>query len=76
MADEATSNIDSHTEELLQQSIADMKGDKTMIAIAHRLSTLRDATKIIVISDGEIVEQGTLEKVLGQKGLFYQLWNA
>ena len=74
--DEATSNIDSHTEELLQQSIADMKGDKTMIAIAHRLSTLRDATKIIVISDGEIVEQGTLEKVLGQKGLFYQLWNA
>ena len=74
--DEATSNIDSHTEELLQQSIADMKGDKTMIAIAHRLSTLRDATKIIVISDGEIVEQGTLEEVLGQKGLFYQLWNA
>ena len=53
-----------------------MKGDKTMIAIAHRLSTLRDATKIIVISDGEIVEQGTLEEVLGQKGLFYQLWNA
>ena len=50
--DEATSNIDSHTEELLQQSIVDIKGEKTIIAIAHRLSTLRDATKIIVISDG------------------------
>ena len=74
--DEATSNIDSHTEELLQQSIADMKGEKTMIAIAHRLSTLRDATQIIVISDGEIVEQGALEELLAQKNLFYQLWNA
>ena len=74
--DEATSNIDSHTEELLQQSIVDIKGEKTIIAIAHRLSTLRDATKIIVISDGEIAEQGTIEEVLARKGLFYELWNA
>ena len=74
--DEATSNIDSHTEELLQQSIVDIKGEKTIIAIAHRLSTLRDATKIIVISDGEIVEQGSIEEVLAKKGLFYELWNA
>ena len=74
--DEATSNIDSHTEELLQQSIRDIKGEKTMIAIAHRLSTLRDATKIIVISEGVIVESGTLEEVLENKGLFYSLWNA
>ena len=74
--DEATSNIDSHTEELLQQSIRDIKGEKTMIAIAHRLSTLRDATKIIVISEGAIVESGTLEEVLENKGLFYSLWNA
>ncbi len=74
--DEATSNIDSHTEELLQQSIVDIKGEKTIIAIAHRLSTLRDATKIIVISEGEIVEQGTMEEVLAKKGLFYELWNA
>lgn len=74
--DEATSNIDSHTEELLQQSIVDIKGDKTIIAIAHRLSTLRDATKIIVISDGEIAEQGTIEEILAKKGLFYELWNA
>lgn len=74
--DEATSNIDSHTEELLQQSIVDIKGEKTIIAIAHRLSTLRDATKIIVISDGEIAEQGTIEEILAKKGLFYELWNA
>ena len=74
--DEATSNIDSHTEELLQQSIGDIKGEKTMIAVAHRLSTLRDATKIIVISEGAIVESGTLEEVLENKGLFYSLWNA
>lgn len=74
--DEATSNIDSHTEELLQQSIGNIKGEKTMIAIAHRLSTLRDATKIIVISEGAIVESGTLEEVLEKKGLFYSLWNA
>ena len=74
--DEATSNIDSHTEELLQQSIGNIKGEKTMIAIAHRLSTLRDATKIIVISEGAIVESGTLEEVLENKGLFYSLWNA
>ena len=74
--DEATSNIDSHTEELLQQSIRDIKGEKTMIAIAHRLSTLRDATKIIVISEGAIVESGTLEEVLENKGVFYSLWNA
>ena len=76
VVDEATSNIDSHTEELLQQSIGDIKGEKTMIAIAHRLSTLRDATKIIVISEGVIVESGTLEEVLENKGLFYSLWNA
>ena len=74
--DEATSNIDSHTEELLQQSIGNIKGEKTMIAIAHRLSTLRDVTKIIVISEGAIVESGTLEEVLENKGLFYSLWNA
>lgn len=74
--DEATSNIDSHTEELLQQSIGNIKGEKTIIAIAHRLSTLRDATKIIVISEGAIVESGTLEEVLENKGLFYSLWNA
>lgn len=74
--DEATSNIDSHTEELLQQSIVDIKGEKTIISIAHRLSTLRDATKIIVISDGEIAEQGTIEEILAKKGLFYELWNA
>ncbi|WP_127148278.1 ABC transporter ATP-binding protein [Veillonella sp. VA139] len=74
--DEATSNIDSHTEELLQQSIVDIKGEKTIIAIAHRLSTLRDATKIIVISDGEIAEQGTIEEILAKKGVFYELWNA
>ena len=74
--DEATSNIDSHTEELLQQSIVDIKGEKTIIVIAHRLSTLRDATKIIVISDGEIAEQGTIEEILAKKGLFYELWNA
>ena len=74
--DEATSNIDSHTEELLQQSIGNIKGEKTMIAIAHRLSTLRDANKIIVISEGAIVESGTLEEVLENKGLFYSLWNA
>lgn len=74
--DEATSNIDSHTEELLQQSIGNIKGEKTIIGIAHRLSTLRDATKIIVISEGAIVESGTLEEVLENKGLFYSLWNA
>jgi len=71
--DEATSNLDSKTEELLHKGLKKRLKNKTVIMTAHRLSTLKDVDKIIVMQRGKIVEQGTYNKLLKNKGLFYKL---
>jgi ABC-type multidrug transport system fused ATPase/permease subunit len=72
--DEATSALDSESEVLVQQSLEDLWHDKTVIAIAHRLSTLRHMDRIIVMDAGKIIEQGTHTQLLEQKGKYYRLW--
>lgn len=72
--DEATSALDSESEVLVQESLEELWHDKTVIAIAHRLSTLRHMDRIIVMDAGRIVEQGTHADLLAQKGRYYRLW--
>jgi ABC-type multidrug transport system fused ATPase/permease subunit len=71
--DEATANIDSHTEHLIQQSLRKIMKGRTSIVIAHRLSTIREADKIIVLHKGRVIEEGTHEELLKQKGLYHAL---
>lgn len=71
--DEATSSVDTETEELIQESIERMMKGRTSIVIAHRLSTIQKADKIIVLHKGEIVEQGTHDSLLNQGGYYTQL---
>ncbi len=72
--DEATANIDTETELLIQDSLEKMKNIGTMLIVAHRLSTIQHADNIIVLSHGEIQEQGTHQELLRQKGRYYQLY--
>lgn len=74
--DEATANIDTYTESLIQKSIDRLSANKTSIFIAHRLSTIVNVDKIIVLSDGEIVEEGNHEELLQTGGYYSQLYNA
>ncbi len=72
--DEATANVDSHTEALVQEALERLMAGRTTIAIAHRLSTIRNADRVLVIHDGKLVEEGTVEELLAKKGLFWALW--
>ncbi|MCU9611958.1 ABC transporter ATP-binding protein/permease [Caldibacillus lycopersici] len=72
--DEATANIDTETEELIQTALAKMRKGRTTIAIAHRLSTIQDANLILVLHKGEIVERGTHQELLAKKGLYYKMY--
>ena len=72
--DEATANIDTETEVLIQDSLEKMMNIGTMLMVAHRLSTIRHADNIIVLSGGEIVEQGNHAELLKQKGRYYKLY--
>ena len=72
--DEATASIDSHTEDLVQRSLAKIMRGRTSIVIAHRLSTIREADKILVVSGGRIVEQGTHSELLARNGLYAALY--
>jgi ATP-binding cassette subfamily B protein len=72
--DEATSNIDTETEELIQQGLARVLRERTSVIIAHRLSTIRDADRIIVMRQGQIVEDGNHESLLAQEGYYAQLY--
>ena len=74
--DEATSNIDTQTEMLVQKGIEKLIKGRTSFVIAHRLSTIRDCDKILVISDGEIIEAGTHDELLRNKGMYYNLYSA
>ena len=72
--DEATANIDTETEVLIQDSLEKMMNIGTMIIVAHRLSTIQHADNIIVLSHGEILEQGNHQELLKQKGQYYKLY--
>ena len=72
--DEATANIDTETEILIQDSLEKMKNIGTMLIVAHRLSTIQHADNIILLSGGEIIEQGNHQQLLHQKGRYYQLY--
>lgn len=73
--DEATSALDSEVEATIQQSLNQLMEGKTVIAIAHRLSTIAALDKLIVFDQGKIVEQGTHQQLLAQKGLYAKLWS-
>jgi len=72
--DEATANIDTETELLIQDSLEKMKDIGTMLIVAHRLSTIQHADQIIVLAHGEILEQGTHQELLARKGRYFQLY--
>jgi ATP-binding cassette, subfamily B, multidrug efflux pump len=72
--DEATANIDSETEELIQESLKKLMNISTMLVVAHRLSTIQHSNKIIVMQQGEIVEEGSHQELLKQKGIYYSLY--
>ena len=72
--DEATANIDSETEELIQSSLRKMRQGRTTIAIAHRLSTIQDANCIYVVEQGRIIESGTHEELLTLNGTYYKMY--
>jgi len=73
--DEATSALDSETETAIQESFADLSKGRTTLVIAHRLSTLRNMDRIIVLDKGNIIESGTHKSLLRHKGLYRRLWN-
>ena len=72
--DEATSSIDTRTEHIIQDSFAKMMKGRTSFIVAHRLSTIRDADMILVMKDGNIIEQGTHEGLMAQNGFYRNLY--
>ena len=72
--DEATANIDTETEKLIQESLEKMKSIGTMLVVAHRLSTIQNADQIIVLQNGEVIETGTHQSLLRQKGYYHKLY--
>ena len=73
LLDEATSALDTQSEKIVQESLDKIMHGKTAIIIAHRLSTIRDADEIFVLNEGQIVEKGSFENLIEQKGIFYRL---
>ena len=72
--DEATSSLDSNSERMLQLALEKVMEGRTVFIIAHRLSTLRNVDKIIVLKEGYIVEEGTHNQLIEKKGVYYNLW--
>ena len=73
--DEATSALDNATEILIQNALDELCKGRTTIVVAHRLSTIKNADEIIVISDGKILEKGSHDELLEQKGEYYNLYS-
>ena len=73
--DEATSAVDNETEAAIQRSLDMLKQNRTVVVIAHRLSTIRNADKIYVLENGEIVESGSHEELLENKNVYFKLWS-
>lgn len=74
--DEATSNVDTRTEQQIQQAMRKLMEHKTCFVIAHRLSTIQNADVILVVNHGEIVEQGTHRELMEREGFYYQMYRA
>lgn len=74
--DEATSSVDTRTELLIQQAMAELRRDRTSFIIAHRLSTIRDADQIVVMTEGRIVEHGTHDELMAQRGTYWEMTQA
>lgn len=74
--DEATSSVDTRTEQQIQNAMANLMKDRTSFIIAHRLSTIKDADHILVMNHGDIIEQGTHESLLAQQGFYEKLYNS
>ncbi len=74
--DEATSNVDTSTERQIQKAMRELMKDKTCFVIAHRLSTIQNADNILVVNQGDVVEQGTHETLMEKKGFYYKLYAA
>jgi ATP-binding cassette subfamily B protein len=72
--DEATSSVDPYTELIIQQGLEQLLKNRTAFIIAHRLSTVRRADRIIVLNDGEIIEEGTHEELMEKSGMYSQLY--
>lgn len=72
--DEATANIDTGTEQIIQKALEKALGHTTALVIAHRLSTIKDVSRIFVIKDGHIVEQGSHEALLAKQGVYEKLY--
>ena len=74
--DEATSSVDTRTELLVQQAMMELRRNRTSFIIAHRLSTIRDADIILVMEDGDIVEQGSHDELIAARGAYYELYQS
>ncbi len=74
--DEATSNVDTRTEELVQKAMDKLMEDKTSFIIAHRLSTIKNADLILVMNEGNIIEQGSHDELMKKDGFYAKLYNS
>ena len=74
--DEATSNVDTRTEELVQKAMDKLTEGRTSFIIAHRLSTIKNADLILVMKDGNIIEQGNHDELIKQDGFYAKLYNS
>jgi len=76
LLDEATSNVDVTTEKLVNNGLKELMKERTTIVVAHRLSTIKNADKILVLDKGKIIEEGNHEELFNKKGLYYNLYNS